>query len=369
MNARLARSLLPLLLVAQLSAQETDAWKSWKDAFGPIAAQNGIARFDLGAGSERTLNWNESFADGRIALQWRGSVGTELWLYLRGSDEVAGTRIRLASPSPSAAILGPGGERSDADPKRWHEAEILARGASIEVRIDGGKSVSKALDPRQLDGSLSLRAQCADDRGTGRIELRAPTVESAGAHEWRTVLDGSEPIDDERWERVPGGTWTIEDGVVAGFCKKSEPRHGILLSKFEVDDFSARIVYRAVQGNSGFYFRCEKVKGAVGVHGFQAEIDATRDAGMLYETGGRARVQIPSKERVKKAFRPGEWNEMLVTAKGRRVEVYVNGYRMTQLVDDPGRLRGRLGLQLHGGQDMRVEVRSVELLEPMKTKR
>ena len=90
---------------------------------------------------------------------------------------------------------------------------------------------------------------------------------------------------------------------------------------------------------------------------------------MLYETGGRARVQVPSKARVRQAFRPGEWNEMLVTAQGRRVEVYVNGYRMTQLVDDPGRLRGRLGLQLHGGQDMRVEVRSVELLEPEKTKR
>ena len=82
--------------------------------------------------------------------------------------------------------------------------------------------------------------------------------------------------------------------------------------------------YRSVKGNSGLYFRSEKRRGNIGIAGFQAEIDAAKDVGGLYETGGRAWVVKPKAEAVAKYFKPGEWNQMTVSAKGRRVVVHVN---------------------------------------------
>ena len=122
-----------------------------------------------------------------------------------------------------------------------------------------------------------------------------------------------------------------------------------------------RLKFKAVQGNSGLYFRVDKVKGAVGVHGFQAEIDPANDVGGLYETGGRAWVVQPTPEQVKKYFKPGQWNQMTVTAEGRHVVVHVNGQKTAELKDDPGRLEGHIALQLHGGQDMHVEFQDIEI--------
>ena len=54
-------------------------------------------------------------------------------------------------------------------------------------------------------------------------------------------------------------------------------------------DFTVRLKHKAVRGNSGLYFHIEE-KGFSGVSGFQAGIDAEKDAGGLYETNGRAWV-------------------------------------------------------------------------------
>jgi hypothetical protein len=108
------------------------------------------------------------------------------------------------------------------------------------------------------------------------------------------------------------------------------------------------------------------VGGGVGVHGFQAEIDASNDVGGLYETGGRAWVVQPSAEDVATWFKPQEWNEMVVSAHGRRIVVHVNGCKTAELKNDKGRLKGHLALQLHCGQDMHVMFKDIEILSPKK---
>ena len=97
------------------------------------------------------------------------------------------------------------------------------------------------------------------------------------------------------------------------------------------------------------------------VHGFQAEIDPRNDVGGLYETGGRGWVIKPKPAQVKTWFKPGEWNVMTVSARGRDVTVHVNGKKTAELKNDKGRTEGYIGLQLHGGQDMHVEFRKVEI--------
>ncbi|MHC4178689.1 MAG: family 16 glycoside hydrolase, partial [Planctomycetota bacterium] len=51
-----------------------------------------------------------------------------------------------------------------------------------------------------------------------------------------------------------------------------------------------------------------------------------------------------------------------VSAHGRRIVVHVNGQKTAELKDDPGRLEGHLALQLHGGQEMHVEYKDIEML-------
>jgi len=123
-----------------------------------------------------------------------------------------------------------------------------------------------------------------------------------------------------------------------------------------------RLKYRANKGNSGLYFRAVEVPGDVGIKGIQAEIDPTKDVGGLYETNGRGWVVQPKPEDVKKWHKPGEWNEMTVVAVDNRVVVCVNGKRTAVLNKDAGRKEGFLALQLHGGQDMDVRFRHIEVL-------
>jgi len=178
--------------------------------------------------------------------------------------------------------------------------------------------------------------------------------------QWKPLWDGKTF---KGWHIIGVGTWTIEDGAIVGRKKAEEKEFGHLVSDGIYKDFVVRLKFKAVQGNSGFYFRVEE-KGHSGISGFQAEIAPDANSGGLYETNGRAWVVQPPAELVKKAFKPGEWNEMVVSAKGGDITVWLNGVKTAEVKNDPGRLEGHFALQLHGGNDMLVMFKDIEILEP-----
>ena len=118
------------------------------------------------------------------------------------------------------------------------------------------------------------------------------------------------------WEIVGGGKWTVERGVLKGECAKADEQ-GILLYEKPVKDFTAKLQFRISGGNSGFYFRTERVTGQPLVRGMQAEIDAIDDVAGIWETGGRGWVYKPTPEvHAKTKFKPGAWTKMDVSAIG-----------------------------------------------------
>lgn len=237
----------------------------------------------------------------------------------------------------------------------WNRYRIEAIGDHLRVFVNGVLTTD-TYDATDLEGHIAL--QHHGEAGL-TYRFRNVRIRDLGRHVWKPLFDG-ETL--EGWHTLPGGTWSVEDGVIVGRSEASDPRHGLLVTDERFDDFTVRVSYRAHEGNSGLYFRVEEVGGEVGVHGFQAEVDPQRDAGGLYETGGRAWVVLPTPEEVATWYRPDAWNEMTVSAYGRRVVVRVNGRKSAELVDDPGRTEGHIALQLHGGQSMHVRFRDVSLL-------
>ena len=185
-------------------------------------------------------------------------------------------------------------------------------------------------------------------------------IQSVAQEDWTPLFNHQ---DLSGWDVMPGGEWKVEDGILVGTSPESDERHGILITQKEYDDFKLRVVYKANQGNSGVYFRVEKVGEPYNVAGFQAEIDPENDAGGLYETSGRAWVVQPDSADVERWYKPNEWNEMVVIAKGKDVTVYVNGQKSAELKNDPGRERGYIGVQLHGNMDMDVRFKDIEIIE------
>jgi hypothetical protein len=252
-------------------------------------------------------------------------------------------------------------------PDDWNKIRVEAIGDHIRTWLNDVPAAD-LVDSMTQAGFIGLQVHGIgrDESKLGKqVRWRNIHIADLGQHDWQPVFDGKSL---DGWKPMPGGKWEVVDGAIHGTSSKDESRHGILLSDAVYDDFTIRFQFKVISGDSGFYFRADPVDGGVSVHGFQAEVDTTTETGGLYETGGRAWVSKPTygEKDNQKIYRPGEWNEMTVSAHGARVVVHVNGNKTAELMDDQkGRLKGHLGLQLHGGQDMDVFFKQIERLMPV----
>jgi len=260
-----------------------------------------------------------------------------LWLYATAQDPVASRAYKEG---------------------QWNHYRIECIGPRIRTFVNG-VPCADFVDTTDLSGFIGLQVHSVPRGVEAQVRWKNIRIKDLGRHVWKPIFDG-QTLDG--WHTLPGGSWKVENGTLIGTSSASESRHGLLVSDEVFGDFVARVRFQALKGNSGFYFRVDESGDAVGVHGFQAEIDPANDVGGLYETGGRAWVVRPSAQDVATWFRPGEWNTMTVYARGGDIVVHVNGYKTAELKDDPGRKKGRLALQLHGGADMDVRFKEVSIL-------
>lgn len=177
---------------------------------------------------------------------------------------------------------------------------------------------------------------------------------------WQSLFNGKSL---KGWHALPGGSWSVEDGILVGTSEPKEERHGILVSDSEYKNFEIEVVFKAMKGNSGLYFRVDETGDMYGVAGFQAEIHPEEYVGGLYETGGRGWVSQPNPEHVRKYNKAGDWNTMRVHAVDGDITVTVNGATTAVLQNDPSRKQGHFGLQLHGGQEMLVMFKVIRIRE------
>ena len=183
--------------------------------------------------------------------------------------------------------------------------------------------------------------------------------------------------------------WSVVDGAIRGRTTGDNPTdHNTFLvwRGGQLKDFELRIKFRIEgENNSGIQYRSREFD-QWRIAGYQAEIINKPDVvGFLWnEQGKRKGVQVgqfvvyhPGNEREvvgeiadRKAlresghYRPREWNECHIIARGNHVIHRINGRQTVEFIDeDPEKAarEGLLALQVHGGKPLLVEFKDIRL--------
>jgi hypothetical protein len=174
---------------------------------------------------------------------------------------------------------------------------------------------------------------------------------------WTSLFDGKTL---NGWHQVGELLWVVEDGAIVGRITERSKLYSLLVSDKVFRDFTVRLKFKTVQGNSGFYIRTI-IEDPDRAHGLQIEVDPKANSGGIYESYGRAWVEKPSDELQAKYFKPGEWNEFVISAYGGNVEVKVNGITSAKLQNETSRPAGHLAMQMHAGNEMLVLFKDIEI--------
>ncbi len=184
--------------------------------------------------------------------------------------------------------------------------------------------------------------------------------------------------------------WSVENGVIVGQVTKDislEHNTFCIWQGGEPEDFILKLSFRIDSGNSGIQYR-SKVVGEWVVAGYQAEIDNTLgDVGEMYEEKLRKHLvprcgefavlnktgekiikgEVANIEWLKKVeyYKPNQWNEFTIVARGNHIMQFINGFQTTELVDNDTRRmnKGILALQIHKCDAMKVEFKDIMLKE------
>lgn len=203
--------------------------------------------------------------------------------------------------------------------------------------------------------------------------------------------EGFVPIFDGKtlhgWDGDPA-FWRVENGAIAGETKPGNiPKQNTFLiwRGGEPGDFELRAEYRITGGNSGIQYRSVELPDIHwGMKGYQADIDAEQKyTGQIYEERGRGFLALRgqsvsietrgkpmllgtlgSDAELRAAIHEQGWNDYEIIARGNVLMQILNGRVMSMLVDDDAanrKMEGLIGIQLHAGEPMKIEVRDIRL--------
>ena len=188
--------------------------------------------------------------------------------------------------------------------------------------------------------------------------------------------------------------WSVKKGAIVGQTTEKNPTKGntfIIWKGGELGDFVLTLKYKIESGNSGIQYRSFIKPGEHDgwrISGYQADLEAgDKFSGICYGEGFRGILSLrgdktkilglnesgkPEKKIEKfedskilgKAIKKGKWNTYRISAEGYRFLHFINGEKMTELIDADEKTRrkkGLLALQLHAGPPMKVFFKDIVL--------
>ena len=233
----------------------------------------------------------------------------------------------------------------------------------------------------------------------------AVTVGAAVAAEpvWAPAESRMTPIfngkDLTGWDGDPR-LWSVKDGAIRGETTPEKAAKGntFLIWKDGVTkDFELRLSFRCnASNNSGIQYRSKRIdvkpeeQNQWRVRGYQHEIrnevKMPNVSGFIYDEGGkRKRIclagekavwgadgvkkvesQLLTQEEFAALMKVDQWNDVVIIAKGNRIQHFLNGRQILDFTDNDPQLalrEGILALQLHAGKPMWAEYKDIRIKE------
>jgi hypothetical protein len=241
---------------------------------------------------------------------------------------------------------------------QWNKYRVEARGDLIQTWVNG-VPCAKLTDSMDLAGFIALQVHSYKGDKPAEVRWRNIRIDDLGRHRWRRIWDGATL---NGWKVDGGGEWKVVDGALRGTQPGGSGPRGFLVSDADFDDFTLRLRYRIATGNSGVFFRMAAPPSPKEM-GFEVEVDPARDPGGLQAPGTRGWLVHTGPIEQTPYYRKDDWNELTVSAHGRRIVVHVNGTKASESLDDPGRTTGRFALQLNPRTPLEVWFKDIEVLE------
>lgn len=187
--------------------------------------------------------------------------------------------------------------------------------------------------------------------------------------------------------------WSVKNGAIVGENTKEKPTKGntfLIWKGGKLKDFDLTLDCKIDAGNSGIQYRSFVKPGKHDgwrISGYQADFEAgDRFSGICYGEGFRGILSMRGEKTIltldskgklqKKAekfgdtkelgktVKKGKWNTYRITAKGYEFTHYINGVKMTELIDNDEKTRradGLLAFQVHQGPPMKVYFKNIVL--------
>ncbi|MDO4584741.1 MAG: DUF1080 domain-containing protein [Planctomycetia bacterium] len=179
--------------------------------------------------------------------------------------------------------------------------------------------------------------------------------------------------------------WSVQNGCITGIStpEKVVKYNTFLIWEGEVADFELLVDFKLTNHNSGIQYRAFRNEGrAWSLGGYQGDIADPPHMGIVYgenfrgilaHRGQKTKIgadhkpvvveQIGDSAELLKKVNMDGWNTYRIVAKGNVCTQYINGVKMSEVVDEDtiARASGLIGLQMHTGPAMKVEFKNVFL--------
>ncbi len=178
---------------------------------------------------------------------------------------------------------------------------------------------------------------------------------------WKPLFNGRNL---DGWKTDQPKLWVIENEMLIG-RSPGILKNTFLYSEKLYGDFELRFEVRLVddKGNSGVQIRTERMPDGH-ARGYQVDIGKGFWGSLYHEEGRGMLSHFKRKEGAPDdPIKLDQFNLFEVSARGHHITIKVNGKTTVELDDPEGELKGHIAPQIHSGEAMEIQFKSIEIKE------
>lgn len=159
------------------------------------------------------------------------------------------------------------------------------------------------------------------------------------------------------WKAPEDNIWWLVKDEVLEVRSGPKKKGGILWTENEYEDFVFECEFRFGEGtvDSGIHVRNQD-QIQIGISG-SLKRDMTASP---YIPGKGYPVEA---EGVAELLKADDWNHLVIKVVGKNYTTYLNGKKVMTYDSDSAKLKGPIGIQLHGNRDMAIDYRNIKVAE------